>query len=73
MRQKVWIDLHRVEQLELVLGTRLSLDYNSLLDILCEVIFKLLIWIQITLGSVKFVAEARFAIELIMSRVNGIL
>ena len=73
MRQKVWIDLYRVEQLELVLGTRLSLDYNSLLDILCEVIFKLLIWIQITLGSVKFVAEARFAIELIMSRVNGIL
>ena len=73
MRQKVWIYLYRVEQLELVLGTRLSLDYNSLLDILCEIIFKLLIWIQITLGSVKFVAEARFAIELIVSSVNGIL
>ena len=73
MRQKVWIYLYRVEQLELVLGTRLSLDYNSLLDILCEIIFKLLIRIQITLGSVKFVAEARFAIELIVSSVNGIL
>lgn len=58
VREEVWVQVNGVEQLELVLGTRLGSHHL----LVAEHQF-LLVRVQIALRGVKFVAEAWLAVE----------
>ena len=68
MLEKVWIDLHWVKELELAFGTGNCHNWLSALE--RQVTLR---WIQIALWCVILVTETRFAIELVMCRINGFL